>query len=86
MRRTTLWPLIASLAVLAVGLWWAFWPILVAMAVRWSNDPRYAHGYLVPMFSLAMLWIRRSQISGEELRSSSLGLALVALGAVILLV
>jgi len=49
MRRTTLWPLIASLAVLAVGLLWAFWPILVAMAERWSNDPQYAHGYLVPV-------------------------------------
>ena len=85
-RRTTLWPLIASLAVLAVGLLWAFWPILVAMAKRWSNDPRSAHGYLVPMFSLAMLWMRRSQIRGERLRSSSRGLALIALGAFILLV
>ena len=86
MRRTTLWPLIASLAVLAVGLLWTFWPILVAMAERWSNDPRYAHGYLVPMFSLAMLWMRRSQVPGEELRSSGRGLAFIALGAVILLV
>lgn len=86
MRRITLWPLIASLAVLAVGLLWAFWPILVAMAERWSNDPRYAHGYLVPMFSLAMLWMRRSEIPGEELRSSSRGLAFIVLGAVILLV
>ncbi len=86
MRRTTLWPLIVSLAVLAVGLLWAFWPVLVTMAERWSNDPRYQHGYLVPMFSLAMLWIRRSQVPGEPLRSSSLGLAFIALGAVILLV
>ncbi len=86
MRRTNLWPLNASLAVLAVGLLWAFWPILVAMAERWSNDPRYAHGYLVPVFSLAMLWMRRSQIRGKRLRSSSRGLALIALGAVILLV
>ena len=86
MRRITLWPLIASLAVLAVGLLWAFWPILVAMAERWSNDPRYAHGYLVPVFSLAMLWMRRSQIRGERLRSSSRGLALIALGAFISLV
>jgi exosortase len=86
MRRTTLWPLIVSLAVLAMGLLWAFWPILVAMAERWSNDPRYAHGYLVPMFSLAMLWMRRSQLPREELRSSSRGLAFIALGAVILLV
>jgi exosortase len=86
MRRITLWPLIASLGVLAVGLLWAFWPILVAMAERWSNDPQYAHGYLIPVFSLAMLWMRRSQIRGERLRSSSRGLALIALGAFILLV
>src|SRR5271157_5294211 len=86
MRRITPWPLIASLAVLAVGLLWEFWPILVAMAERWSNDPRYAHGYLVPMFSLAMLWMRRSQMPGEELRANSRGLAFIALGAVILLV
>jgi hypothetical protein len=86
MRRTILWPLIASLAVLAMGLLWTFWPILVAMAERWSNDPRYAHGYLVPMFSLALLWMRRSRIPGDELRSSSRGLAFIALGAVILLI
>jgi exosortase len=86
MRRITPWPLIASLAVLAAGLLWEFWPILIAMAERWSNEPRYAHGYLVPMFSLALLWMRRSQMPGEELRASSRGLAFIALGAVILLI
>jgi len=86
MRRITPWPLIASLAVLAVGLLWAFWPILIAMAERWSHDPRYAHGYLVPMFSLAMLWMRRSQMPGEELRANSRGLAFIALGSAILLI
>jgi len=86
MRRKYPWPLIASLGVLAVGLVWEFWPILIAMAERWSNDPRYAHGYLVPMFSLAMLWMRRSQMPGEELRASSRGLAFIALGSAILLV
>src|SRR5271157_2559182 len=86
MRRTNHWALIVSLAVLAVGLLWTFWPILVAMAERWSNEPRYAHGYLVPVFSLAMLWMRRSHVPGEGFRVNSRGLALIALGAVILLV
>ncbi len=85
MRRITFWPLIISFAALAVGLVWVFWPILGAMAERWSNDPRYAHGYMVPMFSLALLWMRRSQISAEPLQPSSLGLAFIALGAAILL-
>jgi exosortase len=85
-RPITNWPLIVSLAVLALGLLWAFWPILSAMAERWSNDPRYAHGYLVPMFSLALLWMRRSQRPRGELRPSSRGLAFIASGAVVLLV
>ena len=86
MRRTTYWPLVTSLTVLAMGLLWAFWPILVTMAERWSNDPRYAHGYLVPVFSLALLWMRRGRVPGEGLRANSWGLALIALGAAILLV
>ncbi len=85
-RPITNWPLIGSFAVLALGLLWAFWPILLAMAERWSNDPRYAHGYLVPIFSLALLWMRRGQTPRCELGPSSRGLAFIASGAVILLV
>ncbi len=86
MRRFLLWPLITSLAVLAAGLLWVFWTILISMAERWSNDPRYAHGYLVPMFSLALLWMRRSKMPEAEPRASNWGLAFIALGAVILLI
>jgi len=86
MRRTTQSAFFASLAVLAAALLWAFWPILVAMAIRWSNEPRYAHGYLIPVFSLAMLWMRRSHVPSERLSANSRGLAFIALGAVILLV
>jgi exosortase len=53
------------------------------MAERWSGDPRYAHGYLVPMFSLALLWMRREQFLGETFRPSTWGLAFIALGAAI---
>ena len=84
--RRVPWPLIASLVLLLAGLSWEFWPVLRAMAERWSNDPRYAHGYLVPMFSLALLWMRRSQMPAGELRASGRGLAFIALGTLILLV
>ena len=85
MRRIKHWPLVLSLGALAITLVWVFWPIIAAMAERWSNDPRYAHGYLVPLFSLALLWLRKNQVSFEDFRSNSLGLALIALGAAILL-
>jgi len=51
-----------SLLVLTGCLTWALWPVLIDMNGRWEGDPRYAHGYLVPMFALAMLWMRRSRL------------------------
>ena len=83
MRRTVSWALIAPLVALVGCLSWALWPVLVAMAERWSSDPRYAHGYLVPMFSLALLWMRRDQILSASLRPSNWGVVLVAGGAAI---
>ncbi len=65
---------------------WSLWPVLAAMADRWSTDPRYAHGYLVPIFSLALLWMRRSRLEGVKPGKSTWGLAFVGLGAIVQLV
>jgi exosortase len=71
---------------LAGCLLWSLWPALAAMADRWSSDPRYAHGYLVPMFSLALLWMRKGRLDGVKPTKRTWGLALVALGAAFQLV
>jgi len=78
----------ASVALLLVGgcLLWSLWPALAAMADRWSSDPRYAHGYLVPIFSLALLWMRRARLDGVKPSKSTWGLAFVGLGAAVQLV
>jgi exosortase len=51
------------------------------MAERWSDDPRYAHGYLVPLFSVVLLWMRQDWIRKTALRPSAWGLVLIGLGA-----
>jgi hypothetical protein len=56
----------AAVAVLGACVLWSLWPGIADMAERWSTDPRYAHGYLVPIFSLALLWIRRSKLGGAR--------------------
>jgi exosortase len=48
---------------------------------RWSDDPRYSHGYLVPIFALFLLWSRRNLFSTKAGRSSLLGVVLIAGGA-----
>src|SRR5205814_795409 len=50
------------------------------MADRWSHDPQYSHGYLVPAFSLYLLWRQRRQLRALPGRASWWGAALVALG------
>src|ERR1700693_5519075 len=49
-------------AVAAIVLLWSYGPTLLGMAQRWGHDSRYSHGYLVPLFSLSLLWVRRSRL------------------------
>jgi exosortase len=71
----------ASLLLLGGCLLWALWPAMTAMADRWATDPRYAHGYFVPMFAMALLWMRRSRLEGPAASPSLWGLVPVAMGA-----
>jgi exosortase len=45
----------------AAGLLWSYWPTLAALERRWSSDPQYTHGYVVPVFALIVLWFRRAR-------------------------
>ncbi|SIO61439.1 exosortase [Singulisphaera sp. GP187] len=75
--RKRLDPLILLASLLGAGLIWFYWPTLVEMAQRWSTDPRYAHGYLVPLFSVIVLWLRRDRFMVLTPRSSWRGVALL---------
>jgi exosortase len=68
-----------TLGLLGGSLFWVYESTLRAMAERWSIDPRYSHGYLVPVFAALLLWLRR------ELRPSSVASSQVRwLGAVVM--
>jgi exosortase len=81
-KRSRPTPWAAAVALLAVALVWAYWPTLVGLAERWSGDPQYSHGYVVPLFAAAVLWSRR-RLRPARLRPSGWGLALLA-GAALL--
>lgn len=55
--------LVGMTALVALVLIWSFWTTFDNLAHRWSNDPQYSHGYLVPLFALVLLWKRRDQLS-----------------------
>jgi exosortase len=76
--RTRRWilPGLVGLAALV----WAYWPTLTRMAERWNDDPQYSHGYLVPLFSLYVLWLRRSLLRDAEWEPSWWGMGLLGAG------
>jgi exosortase len=69
--------------VLGIGLVWVYWPTLLEMLKRWSTDPRYAHGYIVPIFALALLWLRRDRFAALTPHPTGPGLALIGGGLLI---
>lgn len=72
-----------TVAALGMCLLWAYWPTLGRMADRWSSDPQYSHGFLVPVFALIILWYRREHFPAGALRPSWWGLAWLAIGALL---
>jgi exosortase len=69
---------LVGLFVLALA--WTYGPALAQMVDRWRIDPRYSHGFLVPLFSLFLLWYRRDMLRAAALRPRAWGLLLVLAG------
>ncbi len=55
-----------TLSLVGAGLLWSYWPTLSDMVSRWTHEPQYSHGYLVPLFALILLWMRRGQIAAPS--------------------
>jgi exosortase len=66
--------------VLLLCVWW---PTLTGMAYRWG-EAQYSHGFLVPLFSLFLLWARQDKLPRSlpklTLSVVASGLALLASG------
>jgi exosortase len=64
-----------------LGLLWAYLPTLATLVRRWSHDPQYSHGFIVPVFALIVLWFRRGMFPPGTLRPSWWGVVLLLGGA-----
>lgn len=62
------------------SLLWAYWTTLADSAERWSHDENYSHGFLVPVFALALLWGRRERWDYAAMRPTWWGLPILGAG------
>jgi hypothetical protein len=68
-------------AALGASLLWGYWTTLAQLARRWSQDPQYSHGYVVPVLALLVRW-RRGRRPAPA-RPSWWGLALLVAGVAV---
>ena len=80
--RTLWWqPLIL---ILLIG--WLYSTILLHLMLQWRNDSNFSHGFLVPLFSLFVVWRDRSRLRSLPREPSSWGLLIIAFSLGVLVV
>ena len=67
--------------VLGVLLLTLYWKILPPLVAQWWDDPNYTHGFLVPLFSLYLIWRHRAVLATLPRAGSALGLVILLAGA-----
>jgi len=75
------WRVGALTAVIA----WLYFSVLLRLAQQWWHDPNFSHGFLVPVFSLYVVWRNRARITRESPDPTWWGLPIVFLAIFLLL-
>src|ERR1700739_3723073 len=74
--------MLAVMTGLACALIWSYWTTLGPMAGPGANDPHYAHAFLVPLFALGILWVRRKEFT-EVSAPNFWGLVILAVSLIL---
>lgn len=82
-QRALPWAQIAWFGVILAA---CFAPILWRLGVQWSSDEDMSHGFFVPLVAGFIAWQQRDELSATEAKPDMRGLAVVAWGALQLLI
>ena len=70
---------LGTLGVLLAALLFSYWNTLSRTAEHWDS-PQYSHGWLVPLFAIALLWMRYEPLKRVAAWEHWAGLGLLGLG------
>jgi exosortase len=62
-----------------------YFRIAIKLFVDWYNIPDYSHGFLVPLFSIFLIWDKRKTLSTIKVEQSWSGIALILLAIAVLI-
>jgi len=59
--------------------------VLAKLVLDWYQIPDFSHGFLVPLFAAYLVWQKRKTLLGTKIAPTWSGIAVIALGLVVLL-
>ena len=62
-----------------------YYRVLAKLVTDWWQIPDFSHGFLVPIFAAYLVWAKRRTLLGTKIAPTWSGIAVVALGLVVLL-
>ncbi|MEO6981594.1 MAG: exosortase A [Edaphobacter sp.] len=62
-----------------------YYRVAAKLVYDWYTIPDYSHGFLVPLFSLFLIWDKRKAIRSTAIRQSWAGLSLILLALAVLI-
>lgn len=72
--------------VFATLILWLYGPTLVRLVVQWWQDPNFSHGFLVPLFSIFIVWQGRARFARMTPQPSWTGLLILSFAMLLLVV
>lgn len=75
----------APYAVIALLLCAVYYRIGIKLVHDWYTIPDYSHGFLVPLFSLFLVWDKRRVLNSTPIRQSWAGLSLIIVSIAVLI-
>jgi exosortase len=62
-----------------------YYQVLVKLVIDWWQTPDFSHGFLVPPFAAYLIWEKRKTLRATKVAPSWSGIAVMALGLIVLL-
>lgn len=73
---------VAGSVAFVLMLTWLFADLLASFVNRWTTEPQYSHGFVVPMMAVGLGWFLFDRVRPGEAQSSPWGLAWIAVGVI----
>jgi exosortase len=76
----------SATAVLLCVAGWVYWPVFRDLSEAWARDPQYSHGFIVPLFAIAILVLRKNLFDADSILPSWWSVPALLLGGVAFLI